>query len=105
MLMMSKMLLFPYLSLKYLEWRFDKKTRLLGSACFTLQMVLYMAIVVYTPALALSQGRSSNTTSEELCGYLMTIPSLSVTGIDVDVACVIIFIVCIFYTAAVSERA
>ena len=47
------------LSLKYLEWRFDKKTRLLGSACFTLQMVLYMAIVVYTPALALSQGMSS----------------------------------------------
>ena len=47
------------ISFKYLEWRFDKKTRLLGSACFTLQMVLYMAIVVYTPALALSQGRSS----------------------------------------------
>ena len=45
-----------YVYLKYLEWRFDKKTRILGSACFTLQMVLYMAIVVYTPALALSQG-------------------------------------------------
>jgi len=70
-------------SYEYLEWRFDKKTRLLGSACFTLQMVLYMAIVVYTPALALSQ----------------------VTGIDVDVACVIIFIVCIFYTAAGGIKA
>ena len=28
----------------------------------------------------------------------------AVTGIDVDWACVIIFIVCIFYTAAVRER-
>ena len=44
-------------------------------------------------------------TSDGLYGSLMTISSLSVTGIDVDVACVIIFIVCIFYTAAVSERA
>ena len=44
-------------------------------------------------------------TSDGLDGSLMTILVLSVTGIDVDVACVIIFIVCIFYTAAVSERA
>lgn len=70
-------------SYEYLEWRFDKKVRLLGAACFTLQMVLYMAIVVYTPALALSQ----------------------VTGMDVDLACAIIFIVCIFYTAAGGIKA
>ena len=41
---------------QYLEWRFNKAVRLLASACFTLQMVLYMSIVVYTPALAMSQG-------------------------------------------------
>ena len=43
-------------------------------------------------------------TVEGLDACLMIILSLSVTGIDVDVACVIIFIVCIFYTAAVRER-
>ena len=42
-------------SYEYLELRFHKSVRLLASACFTLQMVLYMAIVVYAPALALSQ--------------------------------------------------
>ena len=42
-------------SYEYLELRFHKAVRLLASACFTLQMVLYMAIVVYAPALALSQ--------------------------------------------------
>jgi len=62
-------------SYEYLELRFSMPVRMLGSACFTLQMVLYMAIVVYTPALALSQ----------------------VTGFDVDVACAVIFIVCIVY--------
>merc|ERR1719384_618076 len=64
-------------SYEYLEWRFNKAVRLLASACFTLQMVLYMSIVVYTPALAMSQ----------------------VTGIDVDLACAIIFAVCIVYTS------
>jgi len=63
-------------SYEYLEWRFNKPVRILASACFTLQMVLYMSIVVYTPALAMSQ----------------------VTGIDVDLACAIIFAVCIVYT-------
>eukprot|EP00092_Neocalanus_flemingeri_P020321 GFUD01022011.1.p1 GENE.GFUD01022011.1~~GFUD01022011.1.p1 ORF type:complete len:631 (-),score=155.00 GFUD01022011.1:122-2014(-) len=64
-------------SYEYLELRFDKSVRVLAGACFTLQMVLYMAIVVYAPALALSQ----------------------VTGFNLDIACAVIFIVCIFYTA------
>jgi len=64
-------------SYEYLELRFHKSVRVLAGACFTLQMVLYMAIVVYAPALALSQ----------------------VTGFDLDIACAVIFIVCIFYTA------
>merc|ERR1712170_308644 len=63
-------------SYEYLEWRFNKAVRTLGAACFILQMTLYMAIVVYTPALALSQ----------------------LTGFDVDIACAVIFAVCIFYT-------
>merc|ERR1719228_1016978 len=64
-------------SYEYLELRFHKSVRILAGACFVLQMVLYMAIVVYAPALALSQ----------------------VTGFNLDVACAVIFIVCIFYTA------
>merc|ERR1719480_12572 len=64
-------------SYEYLELRFHKSVRILASSCFTLQMVLYMAIVVYAPALALSQ----------------------VTGFDLDIACFVIFAVCIFYTA------
>jgi len=64
-------------SYEYLELRFHKSVRILAGACFTLQMVLYMAIVVYAPALALSQ----------------------VTGFNLDIACAVIFVVCIFYTA------
>lgn len=64
-------------SYEYLEWRFARPVRILASACFTLQMTLYMAIVVYTPALALSQ----------------------ITDFDVDLICAVVFLVCIFYTS------
>jgi len=64
-------------SYEYLEYRFGLSVRMLGSACFTLQMLVYMAIVVYAPALALTQ----------------------VTGLDVDLVCGIVFLVCIFYSA------
>jgi len=64
-------------SYSYLQLRFDKSVRLLAAGCFTFQMITYMAIVVYAPALALEQ----------------------VTGMDVDFACGIIFLVCIFYTS------
>ena len=47
--------MFLFLS-QYLEWRFDKSVRILASALFTLQMVLYMSIVVYAPALAVEQS-------------------------------------------------
>ncbi|ETN60334.1 sodium/solute symporter [Anopheles darlingi] len=38
---------------EYLEMRFGKKTRLAASLAYTLQMILYMGIAVYAPALAL----------------------------------------------------
>ena len=58
-------------------------------------MVLYMAIVVYTPALALSQSKLKNVIKFG-CGLIVIY--CIVTGFQVDLACVVIFIVCIFYT-------
>ena len=40
----------------YLEKRFGIATRIAASLAFSLQMILYMGIVVYTPALAIAQG-------------------------------------------------
>merc|ERR1719420_1246525 len=40
-------------SYEYLQHRFGTSVRMLSSACFTFQMIVYMAIVVYAPALAL----------------------------------------------------
>ncbi|GFT80531.1 putative sodium-dependent multivitamin transporter [Nephila pilipes] len=39
---------------EYLEKRFNKETRLLASSIFIFQMVVYMSIVLYAPALTLS---------------------------------------------------
>jgi len=64
-------------SYQYLELRFGRSVRLLAACCFTVQMTMYMAIVVYAPALALEQ----------------------VTGFPLDIAVVVIFVVCIFYSA------
>ncbi|KAM3587840.1 uncharacterized protein V6R79_015006 [Siganus canaliculatus] len=40
---------------EYLELRFNRVARLLGTALFIIQTVLYTGIVIYAPALALSQ--------------------------------------------------
>ena len=70
-------------SYQYLEMRFNKGVMVLASTLFCVQMLLYMAIVVYAPALALVQ----------VTGFL------SGVEYDVETACVVIILVCMFYTA------
>jgi len=67
----------------YLELRFNRTVRLLGASLSTTALLLYIGIVTYLPALALEQ----------------------VTGIDINVACVTIFVVCVFYTTAGGFKA
>ncbi|XP_034019325.1 sodium-coupled monocarboxylate transporter 1 [Thalassophryne amazonica] len=45
---------------EYLELRFSKATRLLGTVLFVIQAVLYTGMVIYVPALALSQVTGMN---------------------------------------------
>lgn len=68
---------------EYLERRFHRSVRWLGSATFITQMCLYMAIVVYAPALALAQ----------------------VTGLNVYLSVSLICFVCIFYTTLGGMKA
>ena len=70
-------------SYEYLQLRFNKTVRLSVSFLFCLQMVLYMAIVCYAPALALIQ----------VTGLLNGI------DYDIEITCAIIFAVCIFYSS------
>ena len=69
-------------SYHYLELRFNKSVRLLVSSLFCLHMIIYMAIVVYAPALALIQ----------VTGFLGGVQY------DTEIACAIIYAVCIFYS-------
>lgn len=41
----------------YLEKRFDKNVKLMASMVYTFQSILFIPIVMYVPALALSQGK------------------------------------------------
>ncbi|XP_022250400.1 sodium-coupled monocarboxylate transporter 1-like [Limulus polyphemus] len=68
---------------EYLERRFSRVVRTLGSMVFSIQMIMYMAIVLYAPSLALSQ----------------------VTGISVWSAVLSIGLVCTFYTAVGGIKA
>ena len=67
-------------SYEYLELRFNSSVRIMCSSVYTVSMMLYLSIVVYTPALALE----------------------TVVGLDVDVSCACIFLVCVFYTSVSS---
>jgi len=68
---------------KYLDRRFGTLTRLLASFAFTLQMVLYMGIVLYAPSLALS----------------------AVTGLHFEGAVLAIGLVCTFYSTLGGMKA
>lgn len=69
--------------LQYLEKRFGKYARLSASIAYSVQMILYMGIVLYAPALAFE----------------------SVIGIDKNVAIVIIGLTVIFYCCVGGIRA
>ncbi|XP_076223967.1 sodium-coupled monocarboxylate transporter 1 [Nomia melanderi] len=68
---------------EYLERRFDKKIRLLGSALFSIGVLTWLPIVIYVPALAFNQ----------------------VTGVNVHIITPFVCIVCIFYTCVGGIRA
>ncbi|XP_068144996.1 putative sodium-dependent multivitamin transporter [Drosophila tropicalis] len=61
---------------EYLERRFGQATRLAASLAFTIQMILYMGIVLYAPALALE----------------------AVSGVPRNTAILVIGLVCTFYS-------
>ncbi|CAH1790194.1 unnamed protein product [Owenia fusiformis] len=68
---------------EYLELRFSKGVRLAGSMTFSLQMILYMSVVLYAPSLALN----------------------AVTGINVWASVISVGSVCIFYTTLGGMKA
>lgn len=68
---------------EYLEKRFGKYTRVCASLAYTIQMVLYMGIVVYAPALALE----------------------AVTGISKEMAILAMGVVCTFYSSIGGMKA
>ncbi|XP_074646201.1 sodium-coupled monocarboxylate transporter 1-like [Tubulanus polymorphus] len=68
---------------QYLEMRFNRVIRIMVSALFIVQMMFYMAIVIYAPALAFSQ----------------------VTGLNMVLSVVSIGAVCTFYTALGGMKA
>lgn len=68
---------------EYLQLRFSRSVRRLGSAIFVLMMVLYMGVVLYAPALALSQ----------------------VSGLSMLLSLLGIGLVCTFYTSLGGMKA
>uniref|UniRef100_T1GTZ6 Uncharacterized protein n=1 Tax=Megaselia scalaris TaxID=36166 RepID=T1GTZ6_MEGSC len=68
---------------EYLELRFGAPTRLITSIAYSTQMILYMGIVLYAPALALE----------------------AVTGMDKTIAILAIGLVCTFYSTIGGMKA
>uniref|UniRef100_A0A1B0EY77 Sodium/solute symporter n=1 Tax=Phlebotomus papatasi TaxID=29031 RepID=A0A1B0EY77_PHLPP len=68
---------------EYLEMRFDKRVRMLGSIMFILATMAWLPIVIYVPALAFNQ----------------------VTGINVHLITPLVCLVCIFYTCVGGLKA
>ena len=73
----------PSIVVRYLEDRFGPVARLSASLAFSLQMVLYMGIVLYAPALALS----------------------AVTGLSFEGSVVGVGLVCTFYSTIGGMKA
>ncbi|XP_025262465.1 sodium-coupled monocarboxylate transporter 1-like isoform X2 [Camponotus floridanus] len=68
---------------EYLEKRFDKRVRLIGSLLFIIGTMTWLPIVIYVPALAFNQ----------------------VTGVNVHIITPFVCIVCIFYTCVGGLKA
>ncbi|XP_014234000.1 sodium-coupled monocarboxylate transporter 1-like [Trichogramma pretiosum] len=68
---------------EYLERRFDKRMRTLGSTLFAIGIITWLPIVIYVPALAFNQ----------------------VTGVNIHVVTPFVCVVCIFYTCVGGLRA
>ncbi|XP_046364591.2 sodium-dependent multivitamin transporter-like [Haliotis rufescens] len=68
---------------EYLELRFSKSVRVMGSILFQIQMLFNMAITLYAPALAVSQ----------------------VMDVSTEVSIVVVGVVCTFYTAVGGLKA
>lgn len=62
--------------LQYLEKRFGRLTRTFTSLAFSIQMILYMAVVLYTPSIALE----------------------AVTGLSLMSSITLVGLVCVFYS-------
>lgn len=70
----------PY---QYLEKRFGKATRLVASLSYSLQMIMYMGIVLYAPALALE----------------------ALTGLNKNWSILLVGVVCTFYSTIGGMKA
>lgn len=71
------------LFIQYLELRFGKPTRLIACMAFITQMILYMGIVLYAPALALN----------------------AVTGLNKIASIISVGLVCTFYSTIGGMKA
>ncbi|XP_018331292.1 sodium-coupled monocarboxylate transporter 1-like isoform X2 [Agrilus planipennis] len=68
---------------EYLERRFDKRIRFFGALLFSINLITWLPLVVYVPALAFNQ----------------------VTGVNIHLVTPIVCLICIFYTSVGGIKA
>ncbi|CAF2107505.1 unnamed protein product [Rotaria magnacalcarata] len=86
---------------EYLEKRFDRSVRMCASFAFSFFMLIYMAIVLYAPALALSQ-------SKLFIQYQIRkrqIVTILATGLNIWISVVSIGVICTFYSSVGGMKA